>query len=363
MRRYQILLVLFSSFSCVLAQGDPYIISRQGSVVIQPLYQSWSMKDGVKFSEFGTTLSLYVPISRSMNVSLRGGQASSGGDVPKLSGITDMQVGFGYHWESINTIVSCGVNLPSGHKELTQEEFETSVLFSNSIFNLQQPSFGQGFSLNPGIAWVYSVNDGVVLGLAGSFQYKGKYRPRSGMDDYDPGDELLLTGGVDLRLSESSSLSSDVVYTTYGADKIGGEKVFASGNAVSANVQYKQYVKENELGVFLRYRTKAKGEIASASGLVPEPERIEPSRFEFLTHYKINFSSRFSARVLGEARFYEKTAAAFSGANIFGIGVVPVLSLPSGLSFPARVKFQIGTQKDAKNITGVEIGAGIGFTF
>jgi len=343
--------------------ADPYIISRQGSVVIQPLYQRWSIKDGLSFSEFGTSVSLYLPLSRSASVSLRGGQASSGGDVSSLSGMTDLQVGVGYHLEALNAIVSCGINIPSGKKELTDDEFVTSLIFSSPIFNFRYPSFGQGIGINPGIAWVFPVDEGVVMGLGGAYQYKGKYRPRTGIEDYKPGDEILLTGGVDLRLNEASSVSTDIVFTTYGTDKIGDEKVFASGTAVSANVQYKQYIKENELWLFLRYRSKAKSEVASATGLVPESERIEPNRFEFAAQYRIMFSSRFSARVLGDVRIFEETGSAFSGTKLFGIGAAPVFTLPSGLNFPARVKFQIGTVKGGQNITGFEIGAGVGYSF
>jgi hypothetical protein len=344
--------------------SDPYIISRQGSVMVQPLFQQWSIKGGLSFSEFGTSVSVYLPLNRSTSVSLRGGQALSGGDVSSLSGMTDMQVGIGYYWETLNAIVSCGINIPSGKKELTDDEFVTSLIFSSPIFNFRYPSFGQGIGINPGIAWVFPVDEGVVLGLGGAYQYKGKYRPRTGIDeDYKPGDEILLTGGVDFRLNEISTFSTDVVFTTYGTDKIGDEEVFASGVAISANVQYKQYFKENELWLFLRYRSKAKSEVGSATGLVPESERIEPNRFEFLGQYRIVFNSRFSARLLAEARIFEETGSAFSGAKLFGIGVAPVFTLPSGLNFPGRLKFQIGTEKGAQSITGFEIGVGIGYSF
>jgi hypothetical protein len=217
--------------------------------------------------------------------------------------------------------------------------------------------------INPGIAWVFPVDEGVVLGLGGSYQYKGKYTPRTGIDDYKPGDEILLTGGVDIRLTETSSFSTDLVFTMYGTDKIGDEEVFAAGNALSANIQYKQYFRENELWFFLRYRSKARNEVASATGLVTESERIEPNRFEFLAQYRVIFNSRFSTRFLGEVRIFEETGSEFSGAKLFGVGVAPVLTLPSGLNFPGRVKFQIGSEKGSQNITGIEVGIGVGYTF
>jgi hypothetical protein len=353
---------LFSATS--QAQSDSYyIISRQGSVAIQPLYQSWSVKDGMKFSELGTTLSVYFPVSRSMNFSVRGGQVNAAGDVAKVNGATDFQLGGAYYWEAANMVFSCGLNLPSGKKELTAEQFETSVLFSSTQFDLQYPGFGQGFNIVPGVAWAYPVNDAVVIGLGGSYQLKGKYKPLQGMDDYQPGGELTFTGGADIRLNEISTLSADLVFTKYGTDKIGGDDVFTSGNAYSANVQFKHFFRENELWLFARYRTKAKGEITSATGLIPEPERIEPGHFLLLAQYKLAAAQHLSIRFLGEGRFFEKTASPLSGANFVGVGVLPTISLQGGIFFPFRVVFQYGSQSGDTKYTGIEAGAGIGFAF
>jgi hypothetical protein len=353
-------------WSSTLPQSDPYIVSRQASVAIQPLYQNWSAKDGnssSSFSEFGTTVSLYLPVGRNISLSLRGGQFNAGGDVTKVGGISDFQLGAGYHWEAMNAIVSCGINLPTGKRDLSPEEFQTSILCSSSLFNFQFPYFGQGFGLNPGIAWVFPISDAAVLGFGATYQYKGKYTPTQGIEDYKPGDEFLLTGGVDARMSELNTLSGDLTFIGYGVDKIGGEKVYASGNALSINVQDRQFLKENELWVFLRYRIQAKGEIGSAGGLTPEPERIEPGKFESVVQYRMNLSPRLTLRVFGEVRVFEKTPSPFSDATIFGIGALPTFTLQNGIFFPIRATVHFGSQGGGTRYTGIELGAGVGFAF
>ena len=363
MQRVCLSLLLCLGFSFSMAQTDHYIVSRQGTITLMPLYQNWSIKDGGHFSEFGTGLAVYLPVTRVMNFSLRAGQFNAGGDVSRLSGLTDIMAGFSYHWEPANIVFSCGLNVPSGKTNLTLDQFATSVLFSATIFNMQYPNFGQGVGINPGLTWVFPANDNLVLGLGASYQYKGKYVPREGMDQYTPGGELIITGGADVRLTEAQTLSGDFLFTHYGTDKIGSEKVFASGNAYSGNIQYRQFMRENELWILLRYRGKAKGEIATSGGLVPEPERIEPSRFEIQTQYKWSLNTRVSLRFLAEGRFYESTPATYSGASVFGFGILPALSLPSGLTFPARLKYQIGLQSGKSKFTGIEAGIGVGFSF
>jgi hypothetical protein len=49
--------------------------------------------------------------------------------------------------------------------------------------------------------------------------------------------------------------------------------------------------------------------------------------------------------------------------SVIGLGVLPAISLPSGLTFPARVKYQMGLQSGKSKFTGIEVGIGVGFLF
>lgn len=364
MRRSPFLLSLLFLSAGALAQTDQNIISRQGSISLLPVYQSWSDKDaGYSFSEFSTLLAAYIPLGRNASFSLGTGGATSGGDVASLSGLTDLQLGFSYYWESANVVFSLGINAPTGKKELSHNQFVTSVLFSDPLFNLAVPVFGQGLNLNPGIAWVVPMGDKVVLGLAAAYQYRGKYKPLNGQPFYDPGDEFTGNIGLDLRASETVSFSTDFMFTKYGDDQFNGVKVFESGNSYWLNVQYKQLFRENELTVFAGYRTISIGKIAGAGGLINASERLEPGRFEFLPQFKQVFSQRFAMAYVAEVRIFEKTKAPLSGERVFGVGVQPVISLANGVFFPGRLKVDVGSLKDNTSIRGLDAGLGIGYTF
>jgi hypothetical protein len=365
MRRSPFLFLLLFCAAGAAAQSDQYVVSRQGTVTLLPAYETWSVTDGgVKFSEFSTVLYAYVPAGRNMGVSLRGGGAASGGDPAKLTGLTDVQVAASYHVESINTLFSLGVNLPVGKREMDTSEFNTSVLLSQSLFDLQVPVFGQGFNVNPGAAWVFPASDNVVIGLAGAFTYRGPYKPLKGGGEYDPGDEFTASTGVDFRLSEAASLSTDFVATFYSADTYDGKTNYASGNAYWVNVQYKQNFRENELLVRTGLRTKSKGQIQGAGGLVDETERMEPGRFDVSAQFRQVFNNRFALGYMLEGRFFEKTPSAYSGTNVYGAGLTPTITLPSKLSFQLRLVFQYGTERGGgTNFTGFHAGLGIGYTF
>ena len=333
--------------------------NRQGSLTVFPVFQRWSVQDGNAFSETSVEFSLFQPIGRQTTISLRGAGASAGGDITSLSGLADAQLAIQHRLEKQHLVLSLGFNLPSGHKELTSDEFQTSLLLSNRFFDLQTPNFGTGLNINPGVIWAFQMSENVVLGLGGSYQYKGKFKPLEGLGDYDPGDEFLLTAGMDVAPGSTETASVDIVFTAYGKDKLDGEEVFASGNKVVANLQYRKYYDYDQLRVLARYRTRARNEFAVGSSLVAEPEKTDPDEFDLVGSYTIWFSESVSMGVLGEGRFYQVTAASFPGKNLFGIGVTPVFAVSSAIKIPSRLKFQFGSLDGGSSVSGIEIGAGV----
>ncbi len=354
--------------ACPIGRATPQALdvqqnSRQGSIRVFPVFQRWSVQDGNAFSETSVEVSLLQPLGRQTTISFHGAGASAGGDIASLSGLADAQIAIQHRLEKPHFVFSLGVNLPSGHKELTSDEFQTSLLLSNRFFDLQTPNFGTGLNINPGIIWGFQMSENVVLGLGASYQYKGKFKPLKGLGDYDPGDEFLLTSGIDVAPSKTETASADIVFTAYGKDKLDGEEVFASGNKIVANLQYRKYFDYDQLRVLARYRTRAKNEFAVGNSLVSEPEKTDPDEFDLFGSYVIWFSDNVSMGVLGEGRFYRVTAASFQGKNLFGVGVAPVFAVSSALRIPARLKFQFGSLDGGTSVTGVEVGVGLDVTY
>jgi len=364
MRRFPLLISMLACAAPLLAQTDQYIISRQGSVSITPVYQRWTGKNsGLGFSEFSTILAAYVPLGRNASLNLSGGGAGTGGNAAQLSGLTDLQIGGNYYVESINTVFSIGINAPTGKKELTSDQFVTSILFSEPLFNMQVPVWGQGVNVNPGVAWVFPVKDNIVLGVAAAYQYRGKYKPIENSGFYAPGGEVSASLGADFKINEITSLSADFMFTSYGTDKYNDAQVFASGNSYWFNAQYKRYFRENELDVFAGYRSTSKGKVAGVGGLVSEAERLEPGRFEAYGQFKQIVNPRFVMNYLAELRIYESTPEAYSGSKVAGVGLGPTFTLPSGLYFPVVLKVDFGNLRAGGSIFGFDGRVGIGYSF
>ena len=355
--------LLIATSDLSIAQSDSYVISQQAFVRLVPLFQQWSIGSDMRFSQLGIGLSAYAPLGQELGLSVQTSHASTSGDVTSLSGLADAKVSLNYHIEKPGLVLSCGISLPTGKSSLTQDEFETSLLISNEVFDLQIPNVGQGLSVQPSLAWATSLGEKFSIGAGVSYHYRAKYKPLADYGDYDPGDELLFTAGADVRLGETATLATDVVFTMYGADKIDGENVFASGSKVSAHLQFKQYFGQHELLFSTRYRSRSANDIAVAGAMVSEEEKVIPDVLDVSARFRLHANASVSLALLAEGRFFQQTASVFSGVNIVGVGVAPELQVSEHVSLPAKAKFQFGKLQSGDSITGFELGLGIAVSF
>jgi hypothetical protein len=336
------------------------VISRQRFIRIMPVYQRWTIAPDTAFSELSIPVMIYLPVRYNWSVSLSGSRAAvKGDDFADLNGLADTQLSTSYHVESANLLLSFGVNLPSGKSALTLPQLTTSAVLSSNVFQFQVPNFGQGLNISPGFTWALPVRENFVLGFGGSYQYKGQFAPltASGLK-YDPGDEMLLTGGFDTRLSTNTTLTGDVIFTFYGKDKINGGEILGPGNKLVANLQFRRYFGFNELGFLARYRSRAKNDLLVNGVLTPENVKTNPDQVEVAGHYHRRFTSEVAMRFFAEGRFYQNTPAV-AGVKLFGAGLAPSLTLSENFQLLAQLKYQTGSFKEGASVSGLEAGAGL----
>ncbi|MEE4311178.1 MAG: hypothetical protein V2J62_04860 [candidate division KSB1 bacterium] len=358
------ILVLFLGIEAAWGSDDLNIISQQPYFSIQPVYQSWTGDNDFTFSEMSVPLQAYYPFNRNASLSLQTNQAMVNGDnLEKLSGLTDTQLSLNYFVERVDAVLNLGLNLPSGKKALTLDEFVTSSLLSYDFYNFMVPNFGQGLNVSGGITWVRSLSDQVALGIGATYQLKGDFEPLENMmDKYKPGDEFLATAGIDVRLTETSTISTDLIFISYAADKFGDVEVFESGALFYGNVQYKRYFDFNTLSLFARYRTKGKNRIAVAGGFVDDENKTVPDLFETIAEYRMRINQNLSNRFIAELRFYQEITTV-AAINVFGVGIQPDFRVSQNVSIPVRLKYSIGLSENDSRLNGFEAGAGIYFSF
>jgi len=361
-----VIFLIVLMFNNAAAQDEPTTSRRDDLIRLMPIYQRWSQGKGSEFSQFSVPVYARLMFGRKLSMAMRGSQATaSGGSVQKLSGVTDTQLSFFY--SAANFIFNLGFNFPSGKRALTYDEFLTTSLLSLNHYNFQTPSYGQGFNASPGFTWAWPLSRKFAVGLGATYQYKGKFKPLALLDNYDPGDEILLTGGLDWRMGETAKFAVDLIYTLYGKDKIDTSVVFAAGNRLVTHAQFRQNFGFDEIFLFARYLSRGKNSLAVGGALLPEDKKSAPDQIEMIGQYFHRFNRGFASGLLVESRYFTKPPAvtflSSAGISIFGFGVTPEFSPAAGWRIPIRLKFLFGNAPDGQKISGVEAGVGMAVSF
>lgn len=362
-RIFPVLIILLLVVRGYTAGNENYVVSQKGYVQIAPVYQSWTFENNYSLTETAFPLVVYFPVNRQVSLSLRSSQATVGGDVSQLSGMTDTQFQANYYLEKMNLVLTLGLNIPSGKKELSLEEFQTSAAISYTYLNFTVPSFGQGFNIAPGFSWAAPFGDKFVLGLGATYQYRGGFNPLQDMPDpYKPGDEILATAGFDLKLNEVTSISLDFIYTRYGEDKIGGQKVFGAGDKITASWQVRTFFGMHELRVIGRYRSRGKNSYAIGGIFQAEPEKTTPDELEGIGYFNYFLNSKLSIKFLAEGRSFYGTAAT-RPIDLGGIGISPLYRVNENLAIPFTFKYFLGDIQGGQSFQGMEASLGVTYLF
>ena len=322
-----------------------------------PIYQQFESGQ-VKVSEFSVPVWVYVPLDRNLGITLRTGYAVAGGDgLNTLSGLADVQAEVSYYQPLGDASLAwrLNANLPSGKQKLTLDEFETLTRLSFNQFSFQTPGLGQGLGMSPGLTLAFPVSEQVAAGLGVTYNYRGGFEPIENIvGQYDPGDELLITIGGDLRLTPTASLAANLGYTFYGVDQIGGADVYESGGKTVVQAQYRQFVGFNEIQVNALFRTRSRNSIAAAGGdLVPEEARTWPNQVALLGLYRHRFSEQVTLGTSFRFQQFDETPLFPESESLLSLSVMPVLTLSPTLQVPFRLMYRMGTA------SGFEIGAGL----
>jgi hypothetical protein len=350
---------IFSLLIISTIQSQDRSALRTFSLNIMPYYESWSIESDSGFSEFTNIISAAYFAGRNTRFSLSTRYASVGGDVAGLNGLSDTQVLFSQKIPDYNIVFDAGLNIPSGKTKLKQDEFTTSRLISQNLFNLRTSGFGQGLNIHAGFSWTKPLSDKVVAGAGLSYQIKNEYQPLdSPAVKYSPSNELSLTAGFDIKLNETSTLTGDVTGIIYGSDKADGEEIFSSGSRIITSLLYRQYFGYNILSLHMMYRVIGLDELNDLSGLT-ETEKINPNQFYSGVFFRHRISSGFNLTYGLTGIFYEETSLHFSGYSMFGLSLSPEFRLSDQLQILIFLRYSFGNADNKPGLNSFEIGTGL----
>lgn len=318
-------------------------------------YQSLDV-DGQRINELSTPLSARFFLFPDFGVSVGMSQASaSGDDLADVDGITDVQLALDYlvRLEDSRVIVSLGANIPSGTNQLSDPEYETSLQLARIQYGFRVPYFGQGSSVTPGLAFISSVSANWVVSVGGAYRLRNPYKPIDGLaEDYEWGNELMVTLGIGGELAPRLSLSLDATYTSYEDDKIGATTVYKAGRQVIAQALVHRSLPNQDIWLTAKYRTANSGDVLTGSAFQTELLKSFPDFFKLIAQYRAKISAPIRVTILGESAWYGEDVA-LNELSAYGVGVMPEFFLSPAISIPIHSKLIFG------DITGYELGIGL----
>ncbi len=358
-------IILFLVFVLTVSSypQDIYNQRPNATINIMPVYESWSVNDSSDFSEFTNIISAgYNPLTNtSVGLVTRYASASTklGSINSDLSGLSDLQLFVNQKLPDENLSFDAGFNIPTGKTKLNPTEFAVSQVVSQELFGLKTSNFGQGLNAFIGATWLHPLSDDAVVGAGVSYQFKSEYQPLNIADyKYAPSNEVSLTAGLDIKLSETQTISGDLIGIFYGSDKLNGKEVFSSGNRIIFNSMYRQFFGYDFLSIGLLYRNVALDELKGDNAVL-DNEKITPNQFYIDASYNQYFNASFS---LGYGLFtslYEKTAGYFSGYTLYGIRLSPQFKLSSSISVPVMLRYVIGSADGKTDLSSYAVSGGI----
>lgn len=342
-------------------RSDIYLSSQQRpiDVVFGAVYQTYTDGTGSEdqeINELSVPTAVFVPVGNNIGLSMLASYATVSGDnLETVSGLTDVKVGASFYQRvgQGSLVVSVGANIPVGSTEFSEDEYPTIVAQSLHVYNFRVRGYGQGFNAAPGFTFAYPVSERVVLGVGASYQSRGGYRPNVLLEtDYNPGDEVLVTGGIDIRLSETLNLSADATYTTYNADTIEDEEVFSAGDKLTATGQLLGRFGFNEMRLVARYRSPDRSTIPAAGAFPERTIQTIPTELFLQASYQQRVARQFSIGVLAQGRLFEESAF-YDALTLIDVGLLPTIGFTDSVSLETRFIYTTG------DIEGFEAGGGL----
>ena len=317
--------------------------------------QSYQTADGVRLQQFSTPLMIRVPLGPRSSLSLQATAAITEGPTAEaLGGMGDIRIS-GSTRRSMGPgqiVAGLRATLPVGTTGLSPEEFDTTVLVSRDHFRFRTPVYGQGFGFAPSLLYAIPLSGGVAVGIGVMYQYRGSYEPFADMvDAFSPGDDLVLTAGLDLRLSRAWVVSVDGVYSFYAEDRLGETAIFRSGDQFIAGGVLEGQIGFDTVRLAVRYRERGRAEVPQVGGpAVPALQTVADYVSGRLA-YRAHLSNAFSVEGHIEGRQYAASDVV-DRLRLLDLGLRPQWRITRDIQLRGRLVYTVGS------FDGIEAGVG-----
>ena len=342
------------------AQPDPPPVTVQVQHSLRHMQGAPSPGDSTSITQLVTPVTATVALPAGLTLGLRtgyaetGGRATSGEAVAPLSGLadTDVALGLARPLGRGRVLATLGVTIPTG-EAATPEQARTAFLLGQRFHGFRTTGVRQGATVSPSLALALPLGADVALGLGASHRIRGSFEPPFGTASYDPGDETLVTAGLDARLDDAV-VALDLTVALYGAD-VWGEERYEVGRAVTGEASWTGRLGETPARFGARLRRRTGDEPPIEAGRRTGLAATVPSEAHAFGGFRVPLRSRATLDLDVAGRHYAASRA-FGRVTLVEVGVAPGASLSEHLALRGRLSVTAG------GLVGAELAIGLTWT-
>ena len=299
------------------------------------IYNHWSIEDsnGTKtLNQFVIPVYGFVPLEDNAEVRFSVASISSKLDSMeteyKLSGLGDVRIQFNKSLSDDRLLLSLGLNLPIGKKELNiTDEWPVMEFLSKDYLNVPVRRYGEGLGVNLLAGTATQVGQ-MQLGGSISYNYNGPYtayETKGGFetfwdsDDYNPGNMFSVSAGLDGPYN-NWKISSRLLFSTYGTDLMDEKKILKAGNQLTiqlgAATETESFQFRSNINYIIRGRST---EYDSTAAIL---NQLKNHGDEFSLNSSVSFAPAENYYVVPslELKFIGANEDDFENSSLFGFG-------------------------------------------
>ena len=201
-------------------------------------FESYSFGTGLAFdrlSEMTIPLAITQRFGSRLVVDLGTAYASasvreSGGNTIEHSGLIDTDVRATVGVMPGRLLLTLVGTLPTGAAEVPDTTIPLFGATATDLLAFTTPGFGSGGGLSTGFASAFKVGQNWAVGTGASYRYGASYTPVAGGGEMSPGGEVRARVGVEGPFGGGKYFRGAFIYTTSGANDLGGGARSLIGN-------------------------------------------------------------------------------------------------------------------------------------
>lgn len=348
------------------AQLNPEVV-----VDVQAVGQSYTIGDEQSLSEIAVPIGVGVSLGNGVGFSLRTAYATVTGDrLADLGGLADTQLGVSYRRALGAALVDLSLtsSLPTGQTGLSPDEFATSNALAFDDYAFVLPSLGQGAVISPGITIALPTGDGLAFGVGAAYSARSSYTLfANDTTAYLPGNETILTAGVDSRIGRASSFTLEGSYVLYGDDEYGTD-TFSPGDKIAGTMRLALGGGTVRGSFLARYRHVFDGAVGTPARIVGY---LRPSQAQVAlglsagsasTRVGLTAGARYYGTIEGDTGSTLELVSFLADQQVLlDLGVAPTIGLGPNAEFRGSFVYTLGLAEaiGGATLTGYRVGGGV----